>query len=137
MRVRGFCIVVAAVVLGPITARAQFAQGAAFEPEIDVVNTGIVMDAQATVSADRKYVTINMRAQQSTLLALQTFNFQQGNAVGFVQLPGGVVGGVNPVIAGREGAFIPQQPNVPMRVVRGKGGVILLRRGVTPLVVGG
>ena len=137
MRVRAFWIAVAALVLGPITARGQFAQGAAFEPEIDVVNTGVVMDAQATVSADRKYVTINMRTQQSTLLALQTFQFQQGGVGGFVQLPGGVVGGVNPVVAGREGAIIPQQPNVPVRVSRGKGGVILLRRGVTPLVMGG
>jgi len=125
-------IVLTAFALCPITARAQFANGAAFEPEIDVVNSGPILDAQATVSADRKYVTLNMRVQNSQLLALQTFQFQGPG--GGVQLPGGVVGGVNPVVAGVP-VVIPQRPNAPMRVGSGNGGAILLRRGITPLIV--
>jgi hypothetical protein len=119
----------------PITARAQFAGGAIFEPEISVVNSGAVLDAQATVSADRKYVTMTMRPSVSQLLALRTFQFQGfGGAGGGTTLPGGTVGGVNPVIAGAADV-IPQRPNAPMRLGAGKGGAILLRRGITPLVI--
>ena len=46
-----------------------------FDPEISVVNSGEVLDAQAVVSNDRKYVTLNMRASSSKLLALRQFNF--------------------------------------------------------------
>jgi len=139
MRLR--TVLIAAVVVGwgvwPITARGQqravaFGGSSIFEPEIDVVNSGVVMDAQATVSADRKYVTLNMRVSNAELLALHTFQFQGVGNTGTVQLPGGAVGGVNPVIAG---AVIPQGVNAPMKVEAGKGGAILLQRGVTPLVL--
>jgi len=50
-----------------------------FQPEISVVQSGISLDVQATVSADRKYVTLTLRPQLSTLLALREFTFQQGN----------------------------------------------------------
>jgi general secretion pathway protein D len=74
----------------------------AFTPQIGVVQSGAALDVQATVSADRKYVTLTMRPQLSTLLALRQFTFQQGaNAgnLGFVGLPGrgggaGAAGGV-------------------------------------------
>jgi hypothetical protein len=123
--------------LWPGIARGQqravaFGQSAIFEPEIDVVNSGVVMDAQATVSADRKYVTLNMRVSNAELLALRTFQFQGVGNAGAVQLPGGAVGGVNPVIAG---SVIPQRVNAPMRVEAGKSGAILLKRGVTPLII--
>jgi hypothetical protein len=39
---------------------------------------------------------------------------------------------VNPVIAG---SVIPQRINAPMRVEAGKSGAILLKRGVTPLII--
>jgi hypothetical protein len=83
--------------LWPVIARGQqravaFGQSAIFEPEIDVVNSGVVMDAQATVSADRKYVTLNMRVSNAELLALRTFQFQGVGNAGAVQLPGGAVG---------------------------------------------
>lgn len=52
--------------------------GTAFTPEIGVVNTGILQDAQGVVSADRKYVTITMGATSAGLLALHEFSFQQG-----------------------------------------------------------
>src|SRR3954471_4595758 len=129
MRYRLMIVAVAGLALGPITARAQFARGAAFEPEIGVVNSGAVLDAQATVSADRKYMTMTMRASVSQLLALRTFQFQ-----GFGNMPGGTVGGVNPVVAGVVDVM-PQRPNAPMRVGPGNGGAILLKRGITPLVI--
>jgi hypothetical protein len=75
-------------------ARAQapffFGCGTAFTPEISVVNSGVILDAQATVSADRKYVTLTARPQSSALLALRNFTFQNGqNGVqqGFVGDP--------------------------------------------------
>jgi hypothetical protein len=138
MRCSACLIALAALCFCPITARAQFFGGAAiFEPEIDVVNTGVVMDAQATVSADRKYVTLTMRTQQSQLLSLQTFQFQSvSGGGGIVPPPGGIVGGVNPVIAGSNASAIPQRLNAPMKVHAGNGGAILLTRGITPLIAG-
>ena len=59
-----------------------------FDPEISVVNSGALLDAQAVVSDDRKYVTINARPSSSRLLALREFTFQSAGAV-----PLGFVGG--------------------------------------------
>ena len=137
MTCRCCSLVALALILGcPILARGQAFGGAAiFEPEISVVYSGAILDAQATVSADRKYVTMTLRPQNSQLLDLHTFQFQSGNGLGgAVQLPGGVVGGVNPVIGGPAANNIPQRPNAPMRLSRGNGGVILLMRGITPLL---
>lgn len=128
------CFIAAAVLFAfPLFTHAQigaFGNNALFEPQVDVVNSGAVLDAQATVSADRKYVTMNMRPQNSELLALRTFQFQGQGGMG------GIVGGVNPVIAGPNGTVlaVPQQVNAPMRVTPGNGGAILLKRGITPLV---
>ena len=50
----------------------------------------MLLDAQATVSADRKYVTLTMRPQNSALVALRDFTFQNGvngQAFGFVGFP--------------------------------------------------
>lgn len=56
-----------------------------FDPEVSVVYTGVLNDVQATVSADRKYVTLNMQPQNSRLLALREFSFQNGvNPIGQV-----------------------------------------------------
>jgi hypothetical protein len=67
-----------------------FAGGATgFDPEVSVVNSGEVLDAQAVVSHDRRYVTINARAQSSRLLALREFSFAGGGRavpLGFVGL---------------------------------------------------
>ena len=68
-----------------------------FDPEIDVVNTGVVNDVQATVSADRRYVTLNMRSSQSTLVALREFKFQGGAGGG--NLPQGFAGDAQPAPA--------------------------------------
>src|SRR4051812_35514008 len=64
--------------------------GTSFDPVISVVESGTILDAQAVVSADRKYVTLNMRPTNASLLALRTFTFQNGNQAignpGFVGL---------------------------------------------------
>ena len=81
--------------------RPFFGGATAFTPEIGIVNTGVISDVQATVSADRKYVTLNMRPQNSTLLALRQFTFQNGAPMGNV----GGVGNVNAAqpLGGRKG----------------------------------
>lgn len=61
--------------------------GGIFDPEIDVIESGTLLDAQAVVSADRKYVTLTMRPQNTQLLALREFAFQTGGG------RGGAVGG--------------------------------------------
>lgn len=58
---------------------------AALRPEISWIPTGIVLDVEATVSADRRYVTMTVRPQVSELLALTQVNF--GALGGFVMLP--------------------------------------------------
>jgi len=81
------------VLLGARPASAQgvapfFSAGAAaFEPQIGIVNSGIVEDVQAVVSHDLKYVTLNMQVQNSNLLALQEFTFQKLPSLGVVGLP--------------------------------------------------
>jgi hypothetical protein len=64
----------------------------AFDPEISVVNSGEVLDAQAVGSSDMRYVTINARASSSQLLALRDFQFARSNnngpRLGFVGAAG-------------------------------------------------
>ena len=134
MNARLLIIAAAALLFSSTRAQAQFGGAAIFEPEIDIVNSGQILDAQATVSHDRKYVTMTMRSQSSQLLSLQTFTFQ--TAAG-MPLPGGVIGGVNPVIATPVGAplSVPTAVNAPRTVTPGHGGAILLTRGITPLVL--
>ncbi len=45
----------------------------AFDPEIDVIQSGVVLDVSATVSADRKYVTLTLRPQLSRIIQIQSF----------------------------------------------------------------
>jgi hypothetical protein len=96
------------------------------------VNSGAILDAQATVTADRKYVTMTLRPQNSQLLALHTFTFQTNGP-----LPAGTIGGVNPVVPGPGGAPVPapSMVNPAARVAPGLGGAILLKRGITPLIL--
>ena len=62
-----------------------------FDPEISVVQSGVILDAQAVVSADRKYVTMTTRFQSAQLLNLREFAFQTGGGAG------GQVGGAGNV----------------------------------------
>jgi hypothetical protein len=80
-----------------------FGRGATiFDPENGVVQSGVLNDVQATVSGDRKYVTMTMRATNAQLLALREFTFQVGNGApqGFV---GGAGGGAAAAGAGARG----------------------------------
>ena len=52
-----------------------------FAPTIGIVQSGVLLDVQATVSADRKYVTLTLRPQLATLLDLANFTFQTGASV--------------------------------------------------------
>jgi hypothetical protein len=92
------------------------AAGTGFDPEIDVVESGALLDAQATVSHDLKYVTINARPSQSTLLALRPFSFatssNRGPALGFVGGAGGQPGanGVNAAANAPPRRRLPARP---------------------------
>jgi len=69
------------------------AAGAAAQmPQIGNISTGAVLDVQAIVSADRRYVCMTLRPGVGRLLDLQTFLFTTSpvsgvGASGFVQLP--------------------------------------------------
>lgn len=58
-------------------------------PDIQTIETGAVLDAQGTVSADRRYVTMTLRPSIGRLLGIQTFGFSigPGGTGSFVQLP--------------------------------------------------
>jgi hypothetical protein len=56
----------------------------AYDPEPAIVSSGVVLDAQATVSDDRKYVTIGTRTTQSNVQAILRFPVVSVAAVGFV-----------------------------------------------------
>jgi hypothetical protein len=89
------CVIVVAVgVIAASTVKGQvvppfFSPGvASFEPQIGIVQSGVVQDVQAVVSPDRKYVTLNMQVQNTNLLALHEFTFQTAGTAA----PLGVVG---------------------------------------------
>ena len=88
----------------------------AFTPEISIVYTGTVNDVQAVVSADRKYVTLNMRTSNATLLALRSFEFQQGGGTfGFVGLPNTAGGGNGQASAALARPAWDVRPKVPVQ----------------------
>jgi len=94
---------------------------AAFNPTISVVQSGVLLDVQATVSADRKYVTLTLRPQLSELVALVPFSFQTGSTTT-------IVDGV-PVTTGQTGTI--EQPEIQLTEVRTTvsvpdGGTLLL-----------
>ena len=61
----------------------QVASGAAAQrPQTSRLTTGAVLDVRATVSADRRYVTMTLRPGVGRLLDLQTFLFTTGPSVG-------------------------------------------------------
>jgi type II secretory pathway component GspD/PulD (secretin)/tetratricopeptide (TPR) repeat protein len=79
--------------LNPVVATGAVAQA----PQTDVINSGAVLDVQATVTADKRYVTLTLRPGVTRLLDLQTIPFSGGGAGGgfgggpalqaFIQLP--------------------------------------------------
>jgi len=83
------------------------AQGAiAVAPVIDTIDSGAVLDVNATVSSDKRYVTMTLRPGVTRLLDLQTFSFSGGAA-------GGGIGGGGTALA----AFI-QTPTLSSQRVQ-------------------
>jgi hypothetical protein len=102
--------------------------GTAFDPQIGIVNTGVVQDVQAIVSHDMKYVTLNMQPQNATLLALSEFTFQQGAPLGVVGLPGAVA----PLVRGVRQQAKTWQPlqTSPSEIKRQADSWVLERQGM-------
>src|SRR5262249_4857778 len=48
-----------------------------FKPVVDKAQTGVFVDAQGTISADRKFVTLSLEARCSQLLALELVPFEK------------------------------------------------------------
>ena len=125
-----------ALLLVPIFSEEQpfFAPGvSSFTPQIATLNTGAKNDVQATVSPDRKYVTLNMQPQNAQLLNLFQFQFQ-GPPLGT-----GFVGGVQfanaanaAVVAIGTGIF--GTVNTAVVLSPGKGAIILQQRGMTRII---
>lgn len=55
--------------LSPVVGQGAFG----FDPQVDVIQSGVVLDVAATVSADRKYVTLTLRPQLSRVVRIQSF----------------------------------------------------------------
>jgi tetratricopeptide (TPR) repeat protein len=51
-----------------------------YDPQIDQIQTGVLLDVTATVSADRRYVTLTVLPTLQRLIALRQFAFASGNA---------------------------------------------------------
>jgi general secretion pathway protein D len=93
-----------------------------FDPTISTVQSGVLLDVQATVSADRKYVTLTLRPQLSNLLALVPF------AIGGSTI---TPTGNNPATQPFNSSATIQQPEVQITEVRTTvsvpdGGTLLL-----------
>ena len=102
--------------------------GGIFDPEISVVQSGVILDAQAVVSADRKYVTMTTRFQSAQLLNLREFAFQTGGG----GAPAGQAGGGG--VAGAAGAAnIAAEGAEPVDVAAGNSaGASTSRQHATP-----
>ena len=99
---------------GPVTA---------FDVEIGIIDSGALLDAQAVVSSDRRYVTITAQPVNPTVLALQQFH-TQAIAVG----GSGFVGGADP--PANAAPNVPR--NLPSEIDRADRDAVsvLNRRGV-------
>ena len=67
-------------------------QAAAMQPVVAFIPTGTVLDVEATVSADRRYVTLTVRPQVAELLSIASVGFAVGGGTGVgtasqIQLP--------------------------------------------------
>jgi type II secretory pathway component GspD/PulD (secretin)/tetratricopeptide (TPR) repeat protein len=97
-----------------------------FDPEVDVIQSGVLLDVRATVSADRKYVTLTLQPQLQRVINIANF------AVSAVT-NGGNGGGVDPTDPG-DGSIVTgflQQPEteitrVSTTVSVPDGGTLLL-----------
>jgi general secretion pathway protein D len=91
----------------------------------------VLLDVQATVSADRKYVTLTLRPQLATLIALREFTFQSSSANVGTNTGGGGGGGNNNNVISVAPTGIIQIPEIQITQVRTTvsvpdGGTLLL-----------
>ena len=98
-----------------------------FAPTVSIVQSGVLLDVQATVSADRKYVTLTLRPQLATLLDLAPFTFQQGSSA--TSVGGGGIG--FGFVAGNAPSGTIQEPELQITEVKTTvsvpdGGTLLL-----------
>ena len=91
--------------LVPVTADSSVA----FGPIIDVLNSGVVLDVEAVVSADRRYITTTVLFTQAEVVALEETTFQGGagggggGGGGGVGLPGTALATIQlPILAGSQ-----------------------------------
>ncbi|HEV2296451.1 MAG TPA: hypothetical protein VGR35_21585 [Tepidisphaeraceae bacterium] len=96
-----------------------------FDPTIAIIESGILLDVQGTVSADRKYVTLTLRPTLSRLSDLRTFTVQSA-----AQVTGDDDDDLGPIGTGIATAVV-QQPIVENTLVRTTvvvpdGGTLLL-----------
>jgi len=104
----------------------------AYDPEPAVVRSGVLLDAQAVVSHDRKYVTLNMRADHTRLLSLTRFPVVTSESLGFVGGAdfGGSGVGVRPNSKDSPNSGNPRgQVPSPDRIERAAKSWILTRQG--------
>ena len=101
----------------------------AFNPRISIVESGVLLDVQATVSSDRKYVTLTLRPQLQTLIDLLPFTFQSSSTANVTTQPvGGVIigsGGTN-AASGTIQQPIVQRTQINTTVSVPDGGTLLL-----------
>ncbi len=117
-------IAIAAVGLTPALTLAQsfFGGGVAFNPEISIVHSGTLLDAQVVVSHDRRYVTITTNASQSRVQGFETFPVSgftgQGGGGGAAGGGGGgaAPGGARLGFVGGAGYIDDEQNNLPADV---------------------
>ena len=102
----------------------------AFNPRISIVESGVLLDVQATVSSDRKYVTLTLRPQLATLLDLLPFTFQTSQVANQTTQPAGgttiVAGGGTNAASGTIQQPILQITEVSTTVSVPDGGTLLL-----------
>ena len=97
-----------------------------FQATVSPLPTGAKLAVQATVSSDRKYVTLTIQPQLSSLISLSTFSFEQAST----SFSNTGVGGQTFVNGGLGTAFI-QEPNIDLTDVKTTvsvpdGGTLLL-----------
>jgi hypothetical protein len=105
------------VVSGQVVANPPFVNGGAvaYDPEISVVNSGVLQDVQATVSADRKYVTLTMRPSLTRVVNMFTFTWGGPTTQQVVGNPGGGILQNQPPI---HGAWARNTDNMQRPLVR-------------------
>jgi hypothetical protein len=88
--------------------------GVAYDPEPSAVFTGHDVHVSATVSADNKYVNLNMVPRQTAVLGVQNFVFVTEG--GFVGTPGAAGGITNrpPADPGLRGSSPNPPPGIPI-----------------------